>query len=105
MTSEHDGWYKKDEDWTTRGWTCKELHLSRRVLMVFMEMLHWRCECDNGTRECVFRHRRPFLKACTNKLPMSLGILFVRSRFDIDSLNIHTAYFKEDRELKCMKMP
>ena len=101
MTSEHDGWYKKDEKWATRGWTYQELHLSRRVLMVFKEMLHWRCECDYwNERECL-EPSQTVSKACTNKLPMSLGISFVRSRFDIYSLNIHTAYFNEDWEFKC----
>ncbi|KAK0510510.1 hypothetical protein JMJ35_006942 [Cladonia borealis] len=101
MTSEHDGWYKKDERWATRGWTYQELHLSRRVLMVFKEMLHWRCKCNYwNERECL-EPSQSVSKACINKLPMSLGISFVRSRFDTDSLNIHTAHFNEDREFKC----
>ena len=100
MTSEHDGWYKKDEKWATRGWTYQELHLSRRVLMIFKEMLHWRCECDYWNERVCLEPSQAVSKACTNKLPMSLGISFVRSRFHIDSLNFHTAYYNESRDFK-----
>jgi Heterokaryon incompatibility protein (HET) len=97
MLSESNGFYKEDERWATRGWTYQELHLSRRVLMAFKEMLHWRCECDYWNEKTCLEPSNSASKACRSHLSISLNLTSFLPRFDPTNLSNHVYYFNRSR--------